>query len=166
MLESEKGLSILSFLFGSFNLVEWRLLMVAGPIILFEIFLLNLFGHSLNILQIGLEESQTLGINSKKMSVILILIASIITCSAVALAGIIGFVGLVIPHLCRLLFGNDYKNLLITSAFIGAIFLILIDDAVRTIIAPREIPIGAMTALIGSPLFVYFLVTKRRGYDL
>ncbi|MFL2634743.1 MAG: FecCD family ABC transporter permease [Dehalococcoidia bacterium] len=166
MLESEKGLSILSFLFGSFNLVEWRLLMVAGPIILFGIFLLNLFGHSLNILQIGLEESQTLGINSKKMSVILILIASIITCSAVALAGIIGFVGLVIPHLCRLLFGNDYKNLLITSAFIGAIFLILIDDAVRTIIAPREIPIGAMTALIGSPLFVYFLVTKRRGYDL
>ena len=108
MLESEKGLSILSFLFGSFNLVEWRLLMVAGPIILFGIFLLNLFGHSLNILQIGLEESQTLGINSKKMSVILILIASIITCSAVALAGIIGFVGLVIPHLCLVMIIKTY----------------------------------------------------------
>jgi len=166
MIQSEKSLSILSFLFGSFNTVDWEVVVYASPIILCGIFFLSFYGRTLNILQIGLEESKTLGIDAHKMNVILIFVASIMTCSAVALAGIIGFVGLVIPHLCRLLFGNDYQRLIIFSGFIGAIFLILVDDSVRTVIAPQEIPIGAMTALVGSPLFIYFLVIKKRNYDL
>ncbi|PZC41102.1 MAG: iron complex transport system permease protein [Chloroflexi bacterium] len=166
MMQSTRGLSILSFLFGSFNTADWNVVIYTAPIIILGIIFLIFFGRTLNILQIGPEEAKTLGIKTHKMNMLLIFVASIITCSAVALAGIIGFVGLIIPHLCRLFFGNDYTKLLMFSGFIGAMFLILVDDSVRTIIAPREIPIGAMTALVGSPLFIYFLFIKSNGHDL
>ena len=112
---------------------------------------------SLNVLLMGEPEAAALGVNVPRTKLAVYVAASILTAVAVAAAGSIGFVGLLVPHLVRLLFGNDYRVLLPSSALAGAALLAAADTVARTVAAPTELPVGAVTALAGAPLFIYLL---------
>ncbi|NBV90382.1 MAG: iron ABC transporter permease, partial [Actinobacteria bacterium] len=109
------------------------------------------------------EEATTLGLPVAKARAVIIVAASLGTAAAVAVTGLIGFVGIVVPHTIRLIAGNSYRRLLPLSVVFGGVFLVLADIIARTALAPEEIPIGVVTALFGAPLFLYILATNREG---
>lgn len=111
----------------------------------------------INLLTIGEEEARSMGINTTRLRIVVILCATLLTAASVSISGIIGWVGLVIPHFCRMIFGYDYRRLLPASILFGAAFLVLVDDAAR-MLATSEIPIGILTSFIGAPIFVFLLI--------
>lgn len=115
----------------------------------------------LNLLCLGDEEAAALGVNVKRIRIILILAATLLTAVAVAVGGIIGWIGLLIPHLARMLVGPNHRILIPTSLFLGGLYLLLVDDLARSLL-PMEIPIGILTSFIGAPFFLY-LMARRRG---
>lgn len=137
-----------------------KLLVVVIPIFLGVIVLVSLRWR-LNVLSMGDEEAQSLGVNPQKFRIIFITACTLVTAAAVSISGIIGWVGLLIPHITRMIVGPDHKRLLPASLSIGASFLLLIDNISRTVIA-IEIPIGILTSIIGVPIFLYLL---RKGYS-
>lgn len=110
----------------------------------------------INILTLGDEEAQTMGVNAKHLRIIVILCSTLITAASVSVSGVIGWVGLVIPHLTRRLVGNNYRHLMPATMLFGAIFLLLVDDVSRNLLA-TEIPIGILTSFIGAPFFIYLI---------
>jgi iron complex transport system permease protein len=131
-------------------LVAWAVALAAGLML----------SRSLDILLLGERHAEALGINVKQLRGRLLLLASAVTALAVTAAGTIGFVGLVIPHLMRLLFGSLHRGILPASAIGGGLLLVLADSAARTIIAPAELPVGILTALIGVPVFLFLLMRR------
>lgn len=119
---------------------------------------LFLLRWKVNILTFGDDEARTMGVNAKQLRVVVILCATLITAASVAVSGVIGWVGLVIPHLARRMVGNNYRHLMPASMLTGAIFLLLVDNMSRNLLA-TEIPIGILTSFIGAPFFIY-LITK------
>jgi len=117
----------------------------------------------LNIMSFGDEEAQALGVDTKKLRIIVILSSTLLTASVVAISGIIGWVGLLVPHLARLLVGPNYKVLLPASILLGSSYLLLVDTLAR-IILPMEIPLGILTSIIGAPVFIYLIGYSRRGW--
>ena len=113
-------------------------------------------------MQLDEEQAQQLGINVERLKLILLISATLTTAAAVSFVGIIGFVGIIIPHAVRLIWGPDYRFLLPLSVLVGAIFLIIADIVARTVAAPSEIPIGIITALCGAPFFLYLLQRRTR----
>jgi iron complex transport system permease protein len=111
----------------------------------------------LNLLLAGEKEAMHLGVDVRRVRLVVYIAASILTGLAVSVSGAIGYVGLLVPHVMRLLFGSDHRVLLPTAAFGGAIAVVLADTLARTVVAPSELPVGAMTALVGAPLFIYLL---------
>ncbi|TET10548.1 MAG: iron ABC transporter permease [Candidatus Atribacteria bacterium] len=158
---SEKGLhSMVFWLMGDLSTANWnKIAIVTFPVIV-GCLVFFFFSLDLNALSLGEEEALHLGVNIKKLRLRIFIIGSIIIASVVSFTGLIGFVGLVVPHIARLLVGPDHRVMLPTSALLGAIFLPLCDTLARTIIAPSEIPIGAITALIGAPVFIHLLRRK------
>lgn len=116
----------------------------------------------LNAMSLGEERAQHLGVDVGKRKMLILIAGSILTGAAVAVSGTIGFVGLVIPHLTRKLWGSDHVHLLPLSMIIGASFLILTDLLSRTIISPQVLPVGVITALVGAPVFAIILIKQRR----
>ena len=150
--------AITYWLMGSLNGTDpGNLLFAAIPMAIGLIPLL-LLRWRINILTLGDEEARTMGVNAGLLRGAVILCATLITAASVAVSGVIGWVGLVIPHLARRLVGSNYKNLLPTSALLGAIFLLAVDDVSRNLLA-TEIPIGILTGFIGAPFFLY-LITR------
>lgn len=147
---------------GSFSGTSWTHLIIALPIVLPGIFLLDRYANSLNAIMLGEHEAQYLGVNVEKVKTNIILLTSVIVGVCIAMSGIIGFVGLVIPHFIRLLNGSDYRELMKFSALGGAIFMILADNVARVITAPAELPIGILSALIGGPFFLWLLVRVKK----
>lgn len=131
--------------------------MVVGLVPLF------LLRWRINILTLGDEEAQTLGINTARLRVVVILCSTLITAASVAVSGVIGWVGLVIPHLTRRIVGNNYKYLIPATMLFGAIFLLLVDDISRNLLA-TEIPIGILTSFIGAPFFIYLITRDGERY--
>jgi iron complex transport system permease protein len=121
---------------------------------------LILLSDKFNVLSLGVNHAKQLGIDASKLKSITYILTSIMIGALVSVSGIIGFVGLLVPHVCRMLFGVDNRIVFPASFFIGASYLTLADTISRTIIAPAELPVGAITALIGSPIFIYLLKTK------
>ncbi|MBA7543418.1 Hemin transport system permease protein HmuU [subsurface metagenome] len=158
---SEKGLhSMVFWLMGDLSTANWnKIAIVTFPVIV-GCLAFFFFSLDLNALSLGEEEALHLGVNIKKLRLRIFIIGSIIIASVVSFTGLIGFVGLVVPHIARLLVGPDHRVMLPTSALLGAIFLPLCDTLARTIVAPSEIPIGAITALIGAPVFIHLLRRK------
>jgi iron complex transport system permease protein len=115
----------------------------------------------INILSMGDQEARAIGVNSEVLKAVIIICTTIISAGVVAFCGIIGWVGLVIPHICRMLVGPDHRVLLPTTIAIGATYVILIDNLAR-LISPAEIPLGILTALVGAPFFA-FLLRKTKG---
>ncbi|WP_096201012.1 FecCD family ABC transporter permease [Bacillus sp. FJAT-45350] len=154
---------IISWLMGSVAMRGWSYVGLIIPFFLIGFFLLLFNTRELNALAFGEETARHLGVNIQKRKIMILAGASILTGSAVAVSGTIGFVGLVIPHLVRIIWGADHRHLLPLSMLIGGGFLILTDLVARTIIAPTELPIGVITALIGGPVFGLLLLRQRRG---
>jgi len=153
---------VMFWLMGSFSLTRWSEVMVVLPIVLASIAVIMIYARSLNLIQLGEEQAQQLGVNVEKVKIILLAAATMVTAAAVSFVGIIGFVGIIIPHAVRLMWGADYRFLLPLSVLVGAIFMILADIVSRTIMAPSEIPIGIITALCGAPFFLYLLRQRTR----
>lgn len=132
-------------------------LLVVGPPVIIAAAALMAQARDLNLIAMGDESALQLGVDVGRVKRRAYILASLITGLVVSLSGVIGFLGLIIPHLCRLLFGPDHRLLMPASFLAGALFLVLADLAARTLIAPAEIPVGAVTAALGAPLFVYLL---------
>ena len=115
----------------------------------------------LNILSLGDDEARALGVNADALRLIVILSSTLVTAASVSISGMIGWVGLVMPHLCRKLVGADYRFLMSASCIAGAAFLLIVDDVSRNLLAV-EIPIGILTALIGAPFFIYLIFRKEK----
>lgn len=155
---------IVSWLMGSVSMRGWEYIQIILPFFLIGSFLLLMNGNELNAMSFGEERAQHLGVNVKRRKMLVLTAGSILTGAVVAVSGTIGFVGLVIPHLTRLLWGPDHKHLLPLSMLTGSAFLILADLTARTVISPTELPIGVITSLIGAPVFAAILIrNKRKG---
>ena len=117
----------------------------------------------INVLTLGDEEARTMGINAARLRLIIILCATLVTAASVSVSGMIGWVGLVIPHLARMLVGNNYKHLMPATMIFGAVFMLIVDNVSRNLLQ-TEIPIGILTAFIGAPFFVYLITRKGEAY--
>jgi len=155
--------AIVFWLMGSLASSSNKDLLMVAPPILSGTFGLLLIRWRINILSMGDEEAQALGVNSKRMRIIIIVCSTLIAAASVCISGIIGWVGLVIPHIGRMLVGPDYKKLLPISILIGAAYLLLIDDLARTL-TTAEIPLGILTAIVGAPIFAYLLRKRKTGW--
>lgn len=149
--------SIIFWIMGSLSETNWMLIQIAFWSSVSGLLIAYLFVHPLNALRLGEEKAKLLGINTDIVIRILFLVASLLTGICVSIAGIIGFVGLVVPHMARLVVGNDYRILLITSFVGGGVFVILSDVVSRVIVAPNELPIGVITGMIGGLVFIVVL---------
>ena len=152
---------IIFWLMGSFSLSQWSEVRVALPYVVVGSAVILLYARSLNVMQLDEEQAQQLGINVERVKLILLAAATLITAAAVSFVGIIGFVGIVVPHVTRLLWGPDHRLLLPLSMVSGAIFLVLADMLARTVLAPTELPVGIITAISGVPFFLYLLRRKK-----
>jgi iron complex transport system permease protein len=148
--------NIFSWLLGDLG-GEPGLLPIVAPLVAFGIFIIFINSRSLNLMMTGEEEALALGVEVKRVRISVYVAASLVTGAAVAVGGAIGFVGLIIPHAVRLAGGSDNRLVVPGSALGGAAFLLFADTLARTLIAPRELHIGVITALIGAPAFVYLL---------
>ena len=158
----DKVHGILFWVMGSFSLSEWSEVLAVLPYIGAGIIVILLYSRSLNVMQLDEEQAKQLGINVERTKLILLAASTLITAAAVSFVGTIGFVGIIVPHAVRLVWGPDHRFLLPLSVLCGAIFMILADIAARTIMAPTEIPIGIITAVCGVPFFLY-LLRRRKG---
>lgn len=162
MLRSEDDLRVvLSWVLGGFNLASWDKMWLLLPYAMPAVVVVLLHGRLLNAMQVDDEEAQHLGVNVGRVRFILIAAVSVATAAAVSVSGIIGFVGLVVPHAIRLLGIADYRQLLPLSALLGGALLVLADVLARTIIEPAEIPVGVLTAILGAPFFLLLLQRRQ-----
>lgn len=147
---------------GSLGTATWSGVASIAPLIGAAVILLPLFGRPLNALVLGEREARHLGFHPERIRLGVITLAALATGAAVSLTGIIGFVGLVVPHLIRLIAGPDHRLLLLASAIGGATLLLAADLIARTAVAPAEMPVGVVTALIGGPFFLFLLIHTRK----
>ncbi|MEP0804366.1 MAG: iron ABC transporter permease [Chloroflexota bacterium] len=155
----------LGWLLGGATQNNWAAILAMLPYLLIGLGILVFSGHALNLLQFGDDQAQQLGLNVPRTKRILLTASSLATAAAVAFSGIIGFIGLIVPHLIRLWFGPDYKRLLPLSILGGATALLISDILARVLIAPQEIPVGIITALAGAPFFLWVLRrSKNQGF--
>jgi iron complex transport system permease protein len=153
---------IMSWLLGSVSMRGWDYIIIILPFFIVGSILLLVNANELNAMSFGEERAKHLGVNVQRRKMMVLTAGSILTGAAVSVSGTIGFVGLVIPHLTRILWGPDHKHLLPLSILMGSGFLILADLVARTIISPTELPIGVITALIGAPVFALILIGRKR----
>ncbi|MEK6647644.1 MAG: iron ABC transporter permease [Candidatus Firestonebacteria bacterium] len=151
---------IIFWIMGSLDEPNWLLVKIAFLLSVVSLVVTYFFCIDLNAFSLGEEEAQHLGINIEKSKRLLFFLASVLTGVSVSVAGIIGFVGLVIPHFVRMFVGWDHRVLLISSFLTGAIFLILCDTIARTIISPLELPVGVITGILGGTFLIYILYKK------
>lgn len=170
--------AIMSFLMVIFSkdmskIIYWSLGSLAGkgwsPVLgimlpmITSMILLNIFARDLNVMLTGEESAKSLGVNVERTKIYVLLLGTFMTSVAVSVSGIIGFVGLIIPHIVRLIIGPDHRILLPASALVGGIFMIASDAIARTVISPIEVPVGIVTAMFGGPFFIYLLVKAKRN---
>jgi len=161
--QSEDLRKIVFWLMGGLGAPRWNYIEPLLFVALLGTILLLPFSRDLNALALGEPMARHLGVNPETLKKGLLLIVTLMTASAVSVAGTIGFVGLIIPHAMRLIVGPDHRVLLFASALAGASFLVLCDTAARTVWAPTELPVGIITALWGAPFFLYLLGRSRRA---
>ena len=159
----DRTLSVLSWLLGGFNTASWAKVTLLLPYAVIGALILLPFGRTLNVLQLSEEQARQVGVNVEAVKLTLLVVASLAAAAAVAVSGIIGFVGLIVPHATRLIWGSDYRRLLPLSAVLGASFLILADVIARSVAPPHEIPVGIITAFAGAPFFLYLLRRQQRA---
>ncbi len=163
VLRTESLQQLVYWLMGSLAGSAWDDLRMILPYFLTAFAVILFYLKDLNILLLGEESAAHLGLNVERTKIILLGAASLMTASVVSVSGSIGFIGLVIPHIARMIIGPDHRRLIPLAALLGASFLLLADTAARTIMAPMELPVGIITALAGGPYFIYLLRNKSKN---
>lgn len=162
---NKEGMQTIAYwMMGSFAGAKWETLAVIGPIVLLAVLFLWTQSRMLNLMLLGDESALTLGTDLHIYRQIYLLVSSLIVGFVVYAAGMVGFVGLVVPHVIRMLVGTDHKKLIPVSALTGAVFLVIADGLCRVIIPRTELPIGILISLIGAPCFVYLMIKKTYGF--
>lgn len=156
--------AITYWLLGSLASTDARDMWVAAPLLLVGLLPLWLLRWRINVLSLDDEEARALGVSAGRIRLVVIVAATLMTSAAVAISGVIGWIGLVIPHFARLLTGPNFSRLLPVSVLLGAGFLVAVDTLARTM-ANIEVPLGVLTAFVGTPLFLWQLATARRGWQ-
>jgi iron complex transport system permease protein len=154
---------IIFWMMGSFSGSQWSEVLTALPYIVIGVTVIIIFSRLLNVMQLDEEQAQQLGVNVESFKLILLGAATLVTAASVSFVGTIGFVGIIIPHTVRLIWGADHRFLLPLAILTGAIFMILTDLISRTVLAPVEIPIGVITAICGAPFFLYLLRRRKKA---
>ena len=149
--------AVYSWLLGSLSAATWQQVTMIAPYAAVSSIIILLHGRHLDVLSVGDEEAQALGLRPGRVRAVVVAASALAAASAVAVSGLIGFVGIVMPHVARRLAGPSYVSVLPLSALLGAGFLVLADTLARTVISPAELPIGVVTALVGAPAFVWVL---------
>ena len=155
---------VFSFLMGNISVTGWTKINVIAPLIIGGIILARFFAFRLNAFSVGEEGAAYLGINVEREKIIILGLGSLLTAAAVSISGLVGFVGLVVPHAVRLVLGPNHRLLLPAAALSGGAFIVVTDLLARTLFAPREIHLGILTALVGAPFFIYLIRRTRREY--
>jgi len=160
------GRQMIYWLLGGLDARNWLHVKTAVPVIAAACAAALLYSRSLDVLSLGEESASTLGVSVQRTRIILILLAAVLTGTAVAVSGVIGFVGLVVPHVVRLLIGPAHRMLLPASFLAGAILLVGADLLARTLVKTEEVRLGVITAVLGAPFFLYLLVQSRRKVEV
>ncbi|WP_369031552.1 MULTISPECIES: FecCD family ABC transporter permease [Streptomyces] len=156
--------TVMFWMLGSVAGAQWDQLPTVAVVVLTGTVVLTLFGRRLNALLAGDESATALGVDVDRLRAILLVVSALLTGTVIAVAGGVGFVGLMIPHLVRLTTGADHRRLLPLTALLGAIYLVLVDLLSRTLTRPNELPLGILTALLGAPFFLW-LLRRDKGLD-
>jgi len=164
LVNQRSTIAILTWLLGGFDKAGWQQMWFILPYALPAGAVVFVHGRLLNVLQLDEQQAQQLGVNVERTRLAVLVAASLAAASAVAVSGIIGFVGLVAPHVVRLLIGPDYRRLLPLVTVVGAGFLILADLGARTLVSPGELPVGVITSAVGAPFFLYLLRRQRKAF--
>lgn len=152
----------ISFLLGGAPMAGWNPVLAALPYMAVGMGTLIFFGHPLNVLQFGEEEAKQMGLDVGRAKTLIIITASLTTAVAVAFSGIIGFIGLIVPHVVRIIWGPDYRRLIPLSILLGGTALLLADMLARILMAPSTLPVGIVTAMAGAPFFLWILRRAKR----
>jgi len=160
VLNHQEMQKIIFWTMGSFATVSYYDIYFYIPIFLVCIVFTFLLSKDLNIMQLGDMQAQSLGVNVKRVIYITLFISSVLIAATVSICGVIGFIGLIIPHLARIIWGNNTRYLFTFSMILGAIFMLVADTLARVLITNAELPVGSITALVGAPYFIYMLVRK------
>lgn len=156
-LDETRAREVLNWLFGQLSTSGWSGTYLLGPYVVVCGAVLFAHRRHLDVLRVGDDEARALGLNPARSRFIVIVAASLVTAAAVSVSGLIGFVGLVVPHIVRLMVSHSYRVIVPISALAGGAFLALVDIGARTLVAPSELPVGVITAFVGGPFFAYLL---------
>lgn len=162
LLSTEELHRAISWLLGGFSLGGWQPVLAALPYLFIGLGVLILLGRPLNVLQFGDEEALQLGLDVEKFKLVIVVASSLVAATAVSFSGTIAFVGLVVPHLVRILWGTDYRRLIPLAILGGGSVLLAADLVARTILAPRDLPVGIITSIVGAPFFLWLLRRAKR----
>ncbi|MFY9178035.1 MAG: iron chelate uptake ABC transporter family permease subunit [Caldicoprobacterales bacterium] len=153
---------IVMWIMGSVSAATWNRVGILAPVVILGSVIIMAYARDLNAMSIGDETAKSLGIEVEKVKKILLTVSSLIVASCVSTSGVIGFVGLIVPHTIRLIVGSDQRAVLPFSAVTGAIFMVVCDTLARNLIPPSEIPVGAITSLFGAPFFIFMLYKNKK----
>ncbi|MBW8172953.1 iron ABC transporter permease [Ornithinimicrobium sp. Arc0846-15] len=162
-LDETRAREVLSWLFGRLATSGWEQVLLLLPYVIVCGGLLIMLRRHLDVMRLGDDEARALGLNPARSRFLIITAATLLTAAAVAVSGLIAFVGLVVPHLVRLLTSHSYRVIVPLSALVGGSFMALVDIGARTVVAPAELPVGIITAFVGAPFFALVLRRSRRG---
>jgi iron complex transport system permease protein len=148
---------IVFWMLGSLSLRGWSFTIVLIPYLVLGVIILLFYGRTLNLFSLGERQAAHLGVNVQRTRLVVLIVSTLITAAAVSIVGTIGFVGLVVPHLVRLIVGPDYRILLPITGILGGVYVLWADTLARMLLSPTEIPLGVVTAFLGAPFFAYLL---------
>jgi iron complex transport system permease protein len=154
--------AVVFWLMGSLTSATWQSILIVSPIVVVTMVLMVQQSWNINVMSMGEDVATSLGVNSKRVLAVNMVLETLATASIIAFIGVIGFVDLIAPHIARMLIGSDHRFLIPCSALVGALLLLCSDTVARMVLAPTELPVGILTALLGVPFFIYILVSKRR----
>ncbi|MCL2747538.1 MAG: iron ABC transporter permease [Oscillospiraceae bacterium] len=160
-LSKEQMQRLITWQMGSFSMKDWQAVYILAPVLLLGTAFIAHFDKELDMMTFGEDQAKTMGVNLKSVKWTLLVSSAAITGSTIAFVGVIGFVDLVAPHIVRKLFGSSHRLVIPMSAVLGGAFMVVCDLAARTVVSPSELPVGAVTALIGAPFFAYIYFSRR-----
>lgn len=146
---------------GSFSMKDWSAVLILAPIVALSLLAIVHYHRELDMMSFGEEQAKSMGVPTKRLKWLMLILTAVLTGSAISFAGIIGFIDLVAPHVARRIFGARHRIAVPMAALIGGLFMVLCDLVARTIISPQEIPVGVVTALIGGPFFAYVYFRRK-----
>ena len=164
VLRQDKMDSIIFWTMGSFASASWTDVAIVAPVVAVGIGVVLYHCRDLNLLLAGSETAKSLGVEVERVKKVLLLATTLMVAFCVSTCGVIGFVGLVVPHCIRLVSGPDNRRIVPYAIVVGALFLLLCDTMARTLLMPAELPVGSLTALVGAPLFIYLLYKNKKNY--